>query len=177
MHQLLEELIEEAGGPASRGAKQRAMERSGIGQSHFSRIVSRERGPGLDQFETVMARLKLRWEYFFGAVEPRTYRDFVGNRYPALGEFLSTEEGRSARPDERVFLGSVSFVAGPPDVATYRALLAAYRGTYGWRVGRVVEADQLSDDDDMDEVVSAILDESPSKAKPHVKAVKSQHDH
>lgn len=168
MHRLLEELIKEAGGADTRGAMQRAVMRSGIGQSHFSRIVSGQRGPGLEQFETVMARLKLRWDYFFGPVEPASYKDFVGTRYPALAEFLATEEGRSTKPDERVFLGSAIFTAGNPDVGTYRALLTAYRGTYGWKVGsRTVEADETLDElSDIDDVMERI---TSRKAKPATK--------
>lgn len=133
MRALLEELIGEAGGLEERGARARAIERSGLNQSHFSKIINDQRGIGLPQFETVVLRLKLRWDYFFGPVEPRSYRDFVGSRYPALSEFLATEEGRTSKPDERVFLGSAVFAAGEPDVNTYRALSTAYRGAYGWR--------------------------------------------
>lgn len=132
LRRLLLELIAERGGEETRGAKQRAAEDAGIEQSHFSRTFRGERGidPGINQLERVVSKMGLRWEYFFGPVEPDSYKSFIGHRYAALGDFLRTPEGKSTSEDERAFLESATFASGQPTLQTYQALLVAYRGAY-----------------------------------------------
>lgn len=151
---LVEELIAEyaaASGrenPRSRewGALSHVAEALGVSQPTLSKILSGSRQAGTSVVRRAIKRLRIRDEFFYGAREPATYRDFVARGkepiFAAWRRFVEEpESGATMTPSERETIAmSVVPEGREPTVAFYAAHLFALRNLLTRaELGRVVE--------------------------------------
>lgn len=99
---LVEELRQEYEG--KHGWKKKVAEMAGLSASYFSRnAVSMDRPITAGVIQRTIERMKLDSSYFFGPVEPRSYKDYVRGKArmgKGLREFLETPIGRSASEEQ-----------------------------------------------------------------------------
>lgn len=99
---LVEELRQEYEG--KHGWKKQVAEMVNVSPSYFSRnAVSMDRPVTPGVIQRTIERMKLDSSYFFGPVEPRSYKDYVRGKArmgKGLREFLETPIGRSASEEQ-----------------------------------------------------------------------------
>jgi hypothetical protein len=99
---LVEELRQEYEG--KHGWKKKVAEMAGLSASYFSRnAVSMDRPVTAGVIQRTIERMKLDSSYFFGPVEPKSYKDYIRGKArmgKGLREFLESPFGRTASEEQ-----------------------------------------------------------------------------
>lgn len=147
--QLIRELAEEIGGERWRSEAGR---RLGVDSSYVSRLFDGERiSVGNDAIERAISNMRINSQYFYGPIEPRSYRDYTGNEppYKAWRDFLATDDGRAADPRHKAILASVDWPEGQsPTVRLYKLMLLNLQSELGSGIHRAVALERSLDEDE-----------------------------
>lgn len=101
-------------------------------QGYLSRLLNLERTSiGIDLVARACANLNLKYDFFYGRAEPKSYKHFIGGHedapYQGWWDFRATKAGMSMSPDERLTLASIRFADGDPDSTLYEIFLLVMR--------------------------------------------------
>lgn len=150
---LLEQLLEEAGGPDKHGARSAAGRRVGISQSHVTQLLEGSKRPADRIMDRAEQKLRLRPEFFHDpAVRAPRYVDYVRGGaqrverdeelgHPAIENYIAAMEARGSPvlDDHQIELRSLRAALGP-DSITEEVVRGFHRGLVARDANRAIEA-------------------------------------
>lgn len=123
---LINELLEERHG--KHGAQSEVGSLVGLDRTYISRLARGQRvSVGIEKIDQAIQSMRIDPMYFFGAKEPRSYRDYLNHEppFPAWADFLKTQAGQNMTPAQRSALSSLDLSSWEPTVAFYSHVLLA----------------------------------------------------